>query len=688
MTHQTTSRLLFVSFLLLAPTLAMVALECTGMGGGNATSGYGGGSADPPPIDWGGPGDGPAAPGAPGPRPGAPATGPAVTPGPAGPANPAAAPAAPITPGALGLDSDEWMTFWSLHKDLFARPAVQEQISLTPSTGQAPGQINALDRRDEVAKTMIDLLGTANIGPEVTHEALIALGRCGKVAPDAGGVLIASKFLSNAKSQISQAAVTSIAAQGTSKSLLLLRDLLLETRKGKALVGSTSVPLRLRTFAAYGIGIACTNDMPQAMRTFGAQTLVEVLHTRAQRSNDLACACVLALSVIPLPDMPPSEDPEGQLELANLAPSSSNVALLGFLEKRMGDEGLHRSARGYCATALARIANRQPRLRERSMDAILKLTGMHAEVPNEVERCAVLALGELSTAGGGRLDTEARKHLEWHTQHGDLVARHYACLALGRSLRRPDETDDGFHGMHGTISGMLRAFDKAKGRDLPFHAIALGMAGHGMTQHQQAVPERMRMALEKPLRRFRQPMRAATIALGLGLLHDPRSGSRIEEGLKSIKDPHSQAHFVLALGMSGDTSRLPTIAKLGSGAEHLPDLLESTGRARALLKDPQVSKDLGVIHASCDCPMTTAGSCAALASTRDRNNFDTLLAAATDRSRSKSARATAIRQLGRLVDRRPLSWELTLGQFTSLFDAPTTLISPKTWTGILDTRTP
>ena len=685
MIPQAIPRLLLVSVLILAPTLAMVALECGGAGGGDPTSGYGGGTVDPPPIESGGSGDGPAAPGAPGPRTGTPATSPAATPGPAGPANPAAA---PITPGGLGLDSDDWMIFWSLHKDLFARPAVQEQISLTPSTNQAPGQTKSLDRRDEVAKTMIDLLGTANIGPEVTHEALIALGRCGKVAPDAGGVSIASKFLLNSKVQITEAAVTSIAAQGSSQSLLLLRDLLLETRKGKALVGSTRVPLRLRAFAAYGIGIACTNDMPQAMRTFGAQTLVEVLHTRAQRSSDLASACVLALSVIPLPDMPPSEDPEGQLELANLAPSSSSVALFGFLEKLMGDEGLHRSARGYCATALARIANRQPRLRERSMNALLKLTDMHAKVPNEVERCAVLALGELSTAGGGRLDTEARKHLQWHTQNGDLVARHYACLALGRSLRRPDETDDGFHGMHGAISGMLRAFGKANGRDLPFHAIALGMAGHGMTQHQQPVPERMRAALEKPLQRFRQPMRAATIALGLGLLHDPRSGTPIERGLKSIKDPHSQAHFVLALGMSGDTSRLPTIAKLGAGAEHLPDLLESTGRARALLKDPQVSKDLGVIHASCDCPMTTAGSCAALASTRDRKNLDTLLTAATDKSRSKSARATAIRQLGRLVDRRPLSWELTLGQFTSLFDAPPTLISPRTWTGILDTRTP
>jgi hypothetical protein len=86
--------------------------------------------------------------------------------------------------------------------------------------------------------------------------------------------------------------------------------------------------------------------------------------------------------------------------------------------------------------------------------------------------------------------------------------------------------------------------------------------------------------------------------------------------------------------------------------------------------------------------MTTAGSCAALASTRNPKNLDTLLAAAKDEGRSKSARATALRQIGRLIDQRPQSWELELGQFTSLYDAPPTLTSPSTWTGILDTRTP
>ncbi|HIL38688.1 MAG TPA: hypothetical protein EYG26_14545 [Planctomycetes bacterium] len=575
------------------------------------------------------------------------------------------------------------MGFWSLHRDLFSRPDFKTQLDLTPRTGQDRDQ--AIDRRREVAEGLIELLRKPNMGPELTHEALIALGRCGKPGEEAGGVAVASKFLSNSNIKVTEAAVTSIAGQGSGEALVLLRDLLFETREGKALVGSTSVPLRLRTFAAYGIGIACMNEPRPAMRTFGVQALSEVLLTNAKRSRDLSSALVLGMSVIPLPQMASGEDPDAQGELA---PSSSGEALFVFLESLLQDQDLHRAARGYCATALARIANRHPQLRRSALQTLLDLTDVHAKVPNEVERCAVLALGELSTAGKGRLDSQARDHLLLHTRRGDLVARHYACLALGRSISRPDASDDGFHGMHPTVSGLLRGFDKAQGRDRPFYAFALGMAGHGMSEHSQAVPPRIRTALEKRLRRFRQPMRAATIALGLGLLHDPRSGPRIEEGLKSIKDPHSQAHFVLALGMTGDSSRLPSITKLGAGAAHLPDLLEASGRARAILGDPHVSMDVGLVHASCNCPMTTAGSCAALASTRNPKNLDTLLAAAKDEGRSKSARATALRQIGRLIDQRPQSWELELGQFTSLYDAPPTLTSPSTWTGILDTRTP
>ncbi|MEO2144919.1 MAG: hypothetical protein ABGY32_03380 [bacterium] len=588
-----------------------------------------------------------------------------------------------MTPGAGGPDPDDWMGFWSLHRDLFSRPDFKTQLDLTPRTGQDRDQ--AIDRRREVAEGLIELLRKPNMGPELTHEALIALGRCGKPGEEAGGVAVASKFLSNSNIKVTEAAVTSIAGQGSGEALVLLRDLLFETREGKALVGSTSVPLRLRTFAAYGIGIACMNEPRPAMRTFGVQALSEVLLTNAKRSRDLSSALVLGMSVIPLPQMASGEDPDAQGELA---PSSSGEALFVFLESLLQDQDLHRAARGYCATALARIANRHPQLRRSALQTLLDLTDVHAKVPNEVERCAVLALGELSTAGKGRLDSQARDHLLLHTRRGDLVARHYACLALGRSISRPDASDDGFHGMHPTVSGLLRGFDKAQGRDRPFYAFALGMAGHGMSEHSQAVPPRIRTALEKRLRRFRQPMRAATIALGLGLLHDPRSGPRIEEGLKSIKDPHSQAHFVLALGMTGDSSRLPSITKLGAGAAHLPDLLEASGRARAILGDPHVSMDVGLVHASCNCPMTTAGSCAALASTRNPKNLDTLLAAAKDEGRSKSARATALRQIGRLIDQRPQSWELELGQFTSLYDAPPTLTSPSTWTGILDTRTP
>ena len=675
-------RPLAMALLLLAPTLATVVIEC----GGTSRPGYSGGTLAPPPPQPTDPEPGGLATpgGPPAPRPPARPTTPGVVP--AAAPNPSATPNAPLTPGASGPDPDDWMGFWSLHKDLFARPDFKTQLDLTPRTGQ--GREQAIDRRREVAEELIELLRKPNMGPEVTHEALIALGRCGKPGEEAGGVAVASNFLSNSNIKVTEAAVTSIAGQGSGEALVLLRDLLFETREGKALVGSTSVPLRLRTFAAYGIGIACMNEPRPAMRTFGVQALSEVLLTKAKRSRDLASALVLGMSLIPLPLVGSEQDPYEQLAQNELSPSSSGEALFVFLESHLQDQNLHRAARGYCATALARTANRHPQLRRRGLQTLMDVTDVHAKVPNEVERCAVLALGELSTAGKGRLDSQARDRLLLLTQRGDLVARHYACLALGRSIGRPDTSDDGFHGMHPTVSDLLRGFNKAQGRDQPFYAFALGMAGHGMIEHSQAVPQRMRTALEKRLRRFRQPMRAATIALGLGLLHDPRSGPRIEEGLKSIKDPHSQAHFVLALGMTGDSSRLPSITKLGAGAAHLPDLLEASGRARAILGDPHVSMDVGLVHASCNCPMTTAGSCAALASTRNPKNLDTMLAAAKDEGRSKSARATALRQIGRLIDQRPQSWELELGQFTSLYDAPPTLTSPSTWTGILDTRTP
>jgi len=641
----------------------------------------------PPPTPPPGPGSGTdqgsprrdGAGGAPRPQPASRGGGACTRPGGAQAATPASSPAAP-GPWSGPREPIEWWDWWARNRELYldVDPAPGTGPR-TPPSDETLAEYDAREAARRSAALVPVFLGLLAVETDerMVREALLGLGRVGQPRDSARAFEAIVARLADSNAATAEAAVVALGVLGGRDAVLALGELCLDAGAGAARVDDTRVPVRMRALAAYGVGLATrgTGESHAELRRYAVHVLGSLLAER-DAPEELQAAAVIAMGLAPVPGRSPA-DPDAP-------PSASLAAEVRFLLDVLGDAGRPRLARCHAPTAIARLVAsdraevaRDPGLRADVAEALFGALSAREDV--SLRRSALLALGEVATAGGDALDGRMRSVLLEGQRTGELLSRRFATLALARCGARPGPTRDGadpFLGVADVERALLQGLARGKSAERTWCALGLGVLGHGLRAHGERLSVAAADALLHALAAERNPAEAAAYALGLGLIGDARAVERTREALERASDEEFQSLIAVGLGLLQQRSALEPLARLSAENDHRPRILEASGLARALIGDPDLVGEMLARSEACDCATSLAGAAGALARSEDGRAIAPLSAFALDPERPLPSRVLAVRALAWIGQRDELPWETRVVSGLDYVDAPSTLTDP------------
>lgn len=679
---------------------------------GGATPGSGGlGPTGNPPVgsqpmkprgapkggDYGGPGDTPppVAPpdGPPGGGPGTvspdPPDQPPSTGGGGGAEGPPLAGAPPIgsspttDPDVLGLDLTEWTWWWELNKEPYLvlaetggpmRPVTNggEPFFGRGEPADLPGGRPSDAVLDE--KIVPALLRTLERerSSDLLSAAAIALGRLGSArAPDKQATYAAAlrKLLADGDPGVGEAATLALGILADDGSAPLLADLMLGTRDGRDALAQSRVPARLRSFAAYSLGLLGHATENEDVRRYAVHQLVWCLETDRSESTDLAAACVNALGAIPVVDPRPSA-----LQKEPAPPGSSLTAEVDYLLALLGEHRRDSRVRAQVPIALGRLLSStedpsREALRQRVALELFDLIAAHRREPREVVQSCVTGLGQIGDNDADELDRRIRRTLlRMEDLVNDVPARQYALIALGRVCGRagPGEPD----ALRDERTYLLRELSHGGTLMRTWSALALGIAERGAVDNSAA-----RRALALSLEEARVDREVGAYAIALGLARAGGAAPAMLEHLDDHGDDATLGHVALGLGLAGSSLGEPALFELLPEARFRPTLLHDTALGLELLGADRVVGALVDLLGDSGSVGSQGAIGLALSRSKDERAVDPLVALLDDAAQTALVRAFAAAALGGLGDRNALHWKALYSVDANLQAAPETLFA-------------
>ena len=581
------------------------------------------------------------------------------------PRNPGSKRRTPITP----TFETSWRLWWALNRDLLI-PARAGSLApvLTPSGAGAAGEgppaptmdpaVWEAKRRDlaakEVVPALVRLLAAESKAPaDVKASALLALGKLTTV-PEHIEILFAHLTDSRQPDLVRESAAlglgllrrSSAANRFSSRHLDPVRGRLLQVFDQYLGGKKTTVPMRIRSFAAFAIGLL--GDQPfrdDALHKDG-RLIIKLLWERLQvnyRDREMHIALLTALGL-----QPGAGTPDGVLlglkgilagekvlghqwdelkrahavtALARLGGSKGHAALLR-LANDTGKPLLLRMA------ASISLADRARALRAAERAAASRVVVRSFTLEQELLGVGLsnVALGQMVGAqlgeggGGSASQADALQALLDRTKNAPWYLRGFAALSLGLAAGQAPQAGEpgaGFRRGSGTLLQSLSREGKTQWTVRGAAVVALGLLGEA-----DAVP--VLLAL---LRRSEEdPELRAHAALSLGLLRAARPD--VIEALEAValggKDPVLRSEAALALSLLGAKSI----------ASQLLVQLEERGGGQASTR-------------------ALSGVALALGRLGDLGAVAPLLRLARNRDAQELPRAMALVALGRLLDPEP-----------------------------------
>jgi hypothetical protein len=610
----------------------------------------------PPPPVYDGPGDttppgplpiGPITPGDAAPSPTGPTTpgagprgGPAPAPTSGGSPAPGSGPSAPSSPpGGAIATLDGWETWWRFNRAPYLRA---RQVGAA-NNAYSPSPDARLDRRPSaelirstIVPALLARLDSGEQDTEVVNSTLLALARIG----DVGGASLGSSELSkrfaahlgDRNRGVAENACVSLGVLGHASSVPVLAALLGDTETGRGLAKRRAVPEHLRAFAAYGLGLTGQHADNVDVRRFAVHELMKALDHESARP-DVRVAVVIALGMIP-------------------AERSDDVvqSLLDiFLERR--DDTL---VRAHAATSMAWLLDgASDALRAEVTQRLLAAVNERNREPNEVRQSSVMALGRIGDVDEDTHDRRIREALMKASSNGDLHARHYALIALGRiGGRAGDGEGDARAGTADIKQFLFRALAKSRAATKPWVALAIGVLGKEADE--RLAPTDL-AAMRNALSTSKAADASAALRIGVGLCADPAAAAPLLAELEeSGRD--ELAVTSLALGLLGDEQAIPPLHAILRESQHDARALEEATIALTLLGDEDLVPVLLEVAGSCECTYSQTVVAAAMGHTADARVVPTLVAMLGDEEAPGRKRAWAASALGRVADKEVLPW--------------------------------
>ncbi len=622
---------------------------------------------EPTPSPGGGPIPAPATPG-----PSAPA------PGPRGPAatGPSSAPSAPKSPeipesGFLGSSrQDSWEAWWLYNRDQFldTKSAVYKDDPTTGSAdfflghGSETGELAGAVPTDEQISSLVlpALLKAWNkeSSSSVRLSCIAAFSQIGDFATKEQESEIAEILRGTLKSGNKEAVEVSAAALGLvgrRELVPMLCEILADSKRGRKLCGSNSVPERVRSFAAYGLAIAAQRDNCVDIRSFAQGRLIAALETDDGRKPDLGVACVSALGVLG-----ELSKASGDVALRESSTASGyRSARLDVLTEMLGDHKVQRIVRAHVPRAIARqLPDEGGELRERGVKAILDGLNDRAR---EVRYGCIQALGMLGDCDADKIDDRVRRELFALAKTGDLTDRNFSRIALGEIAGRSggpgSEAEDARRDIQKLL---LRDLGGRKNQLRSWAAVSLGVMAHGLRSEGVTVSPSVTSALRMSFESAKAPEEVGALAIGIGLCRDISAADMLVERFDKVSSDTTKGWIALSLGMIDARHTLPHLQQQLSESLNRPGLMLNSTIALALLGDKGVVEPLVTNMLTSKSSLIAASVAQSLAFVGDRRAIAPLIETLDRKDIPDRTRSYAAIALGIVGDRELVPWTTSI----------------------------
>jgi HEAT repeat protein len=654
-----------------------------------------------PPVP-GGPGPGGATPpgtGPSSPTPSGPGPGTGTPQGPAAPrpstpgSTPNGAPAGtggaggPQTGGDARWLDPTWDLWWHFHKEEFLelKRRVHEGGLGTEGLGRGGGLAPAAASgyrpsaeqivRDAVP-LLVEVLGKER-NSELVTSALLAAGRVGELPGASASARfgpLCARLLRDPNQEIAEIAALALGVLGAEENLPLLVSLLHDDARGRDAAGAREVPLRTRSFAAYGLGVLAQHTRSNRTRQMIARALTDELARREGCATDTRAACVVALALVPL-----------ELERAESAsaPWISRQTELRFLLQFASEPETRPLLVAHAATSLAELAaDSTPEAKQVADDFLIALLRRESSEAALRESC-LMGLGRLADDDQDPEDRRTRAELRRTLVSGSTSERAFALMSLSEAAAR--------HGLgveQGSALGecrevLLEELARGKSRSRSWAALALGVLEFRL-QHQGAEPAlAVHEALRRALAGAAGPDEAGACAVAIGLAGDAEGALSLGERLAGPGDDVLRGYFALGIGLSGNRTLAQGVRAVSAGARYRPFLLQQCAIALALLGDKNLAPELTSELRTATGQASQSWLAQALGMVGDSRSVPVLVEMVRDRGLTDAARGNLTSALGIVCDKDELPWYHALSSRVNWRAATSTLIAGN-GTGVLE----
>ena len=485
-------------------------------------------------------------------------------------------------------------------------------------------------------------------------------------------------LLKSANQFVSEKAVLALGIRGESMFLPWLSGILGDTPEGRDLVGRSLVGDRLRTFAAYGLGLLGERSRDPAVRLGVYDALMGALPAE---KDEVQAACLLSLGLVPMPSG------ENFVEGGDLFRGKTRVDQVLAIQAFFEDAGQSFLARSQAPNALARrIEGARGTLREHVAHALLVASGPLTQEQREVQNSAIIALGMIGNCGQDPIDQEIRNHLERvaFKSSGDRSTRYLAMIAMAEVATRKGAGEEPFAGLEHTRRTLQRNIKSSRGETLAWTGLALGVLEEDAASRGEVASPDSAKVLSAALEKARSAEVAGALAIALGMIRDPEAAELLQVRLNEAGDSYMRGYMALALGMIGAPGAIDPIRQVLANSTNQPFVIEYAAIGLALLGDQETGPRLFAVLDRSANPRVQSSVASAMGWIRDPRPLGDLCTMLADTRRNDTARAWTAVAIGRMCDQDRWPWVGRLSVNVQYEVALPTLLEPIYETGLLD----
>ncbi len=649
-------------------------------GPGDTVPPGGGGASTPTPPST------PATPGAPS-TPSTPGT-PGTPNTPNTPSTPPATPGgaqSPTTGGQVDqTDLSTWQFWWEFNKDRFLnlRAKIHSGDSQTDGGGVLTGLGGGAQQNNTSAPSEQQILTQvlpalhAAVKDEKDYDILtgvmIALAKCGRDNNSNARTL----FLANLDAQVQEVAETAAISFGILKDATSIESVLLplltNSPEGRKSVGKNEVPIRTRTFAAYGIGLVGSYSKDPGLKQVAANHLLEALLTDKSAMQDIRVASIIGLGLLDLQDPGAIADVVNRLS-EYLAAGTDDDIVLAHVPNAMA-----KLLRGLPAEDLA--------LRDKVLDQTLELIGQRSKAGNFSKMSAVQALGMLARPSDPR-SKDIFAALEDAADKGkDQQVRNFTAISMAY-LGSADPDFDSVQNKQPVTKFLLAKLKKSNPAYEMWSGLALGVMAFQLAEKNLSIALVVNEAVLGKFEESKSSDQLSAYALALGLMDHQGAVKSIRDKMEDNQSGEFLGYGSIAMGLLQARGERGFLLQIIDEKRRDEDLLKQAAIGLGLMKDKTVlAKLLEFMNPKEGRPTLSvlAATATAIGFIGDTNSVSPLIETLKNTKLTALGRAFAAVGLGMVADKETMPWNSRIGEDLNYRASVSTLVEKTVANGILD----